>query len=141
MAYRLLDHTADLLLEADGASREEALLHAARGLVRVVTGHDPPARSELEVRFTLEAPDLGSLAVTFLSELLWILESKGTLWLGGGVVLEVGDGVIRLDAAGNGASYDPATHGRGIEVKAVTYHALEFAPHGASWRLRVVLDI
>jgi SHS2 domain-containing protein len=32
-------------------------------------------------------------------------------------------------------------HGRGVEVKAVTYHDVGFARQGARWRLRVVLDL
>jgi SHS2 domain-containing protein len=138
--YRLLDHTADLMIEAEGPTRDAALGEAARALVRVVTGKDPHARPDQEVVFQVEAPDAGSLVVAFLSEVLWILESQGVLWLGGGVHIEE-DGILRALARGNGVRYDPMRHGRGVEVKAVTYHALEFGPHGGGWRLRVVLDI
>ncbi|MHB8632875.1 MAG: archease [Thermoplasmatota archaeon] len=146
--HRLLAHTADVQIEAEGASREEALAEAALALGEVVTGR--PAshrlRPDREVTFVVEAPDLGALAVAFLAELLWILESQDTLWLEGGVRIATiaeppAASGLRLTASGNGALYDPVRHGRGTEVKAVTYHALEFAPIKAGWRLCVVLDI
>ncbi|MCA1819131.1 MAG: archease, partial [Halobacteriales archaeon] len=64
------------------------------------------------------------------------------LWAGGGVRLTEGrDGLLRAEAAGNAVVHDPARHGQGVEVKAVTYHGLAFAREGAGWRLRVILDI
>lgn len=141
--HRLVDHTADLGIEATGASREEALEEAALALVQVVTGQHAhaAAKPDEELAFKIEAPDLGSLAVAFLSELLWLLESKELLWLGGGVRIEAISDGLRLTARGNGVRYDPARHGRGVEVKAVTYHGLEFAADAGAWRLLVYLDI
>lgn len=142
--FRLADHTADLAIEATGADRGEALAQAALGLTAVLTGRQDAhaARPEREVRFVVEAPDLDALAVAFLAELLWLHESEDLLWLGGGVAVEQEpSGMWRATAAGNGARHDPARHGRGVEVKAVTYHGLSYARDGAHWRLWVLLDI
>lgn len=142
--YRLLDHTADVQIEALADTREHALAEAARALCQVITGQPigHEHRPEAEMAFALEAPDLGALAVAFLSELLWILESEDRLWVGGGVTLETQSEGLRLRAQGNAVRYDPARHGRGVEVKAVTYHALEFVPvEGQGWRLKVILDL
>jgi SHS2 domain-containing protein len=37
--------------------------------------------------------------------------------------------------------HDPARHGRGVEVKAVTYHGLRFGRTESGWELWVLLDI
>src|SRR5207237_6752972 len=117
VAFRLVDHTADLGIEAEGASAEEVLADAARGLTAVLAGHKDAhalGRPERELAFTVEAPDRVALLVAFLSELLWHFESEDLLWLGGGVLLGTGrDGIARLEARGNAVRHDPARHGRG----------------------------
>jgi SHS2 domain-containing protein len=144
VAFRLLSHTADIGIEATGPSREAALEDAGLGLTSVLTGRDDVhgLGGGEEIGFALEAPDLESLAVAFLSELLWLAESQDLLWTGGGITLGTShDGIQRLEARGNAVVYDPDRHGRGVEVKAITYHDLEFVPDRNGWRLRVLLDI
>ena len=156
VGHRLVDHTADVAIEADGRTPEAALEEAAIALTELLTGSagahrlGPPQR---EATFAIEAPDLPALVVAFLSELLWLHESADLLWVGGGITLErphqVGNTVVnpanvavwRIRAAGNAVLHDPARHGRGVEVKAVTYHGLRFGPDGDAWKLWVLLDI
>lgn len=145
MPFRLVDHTADLAVEADGASAEEALEGAALGLTAVLTGRPDPrtlGHPDCELAFTVEAPDRVALLVAFLSELLWHFESQDLLWVGGGVRLGRGrDGIARLEARGNAVRHDAGLHGRGVEVKAVTYHDVRFEAAGGRWRVRALLDI
>jgi SHS2 domain-containing protein len=144
MPFRLVDHTADLAIEASGPTREAVLEEAALALTAVLTGRPGAhaARPDRECSFRVDAPDEASLVVAFLSELLWLHESEDLLWLGGGVTVEaMGDGGLRLAAHGNAAVHDPVRHGRGVEVKAVTYHGLRFGREGAAWSLWVLLDI
>lgn len=145
MPFRLVDHTADLAIEASGPSRESVLEEAALALTAVLTGKPEAharARPDRECSFRVDAPDEASLVVAFLSELLWLHESEDLLWLGGGVTVEpLGDGGLRLAAHGNAAVHDPVRHGRGVEVKAVTYHGLRFGRDGKEWKLWVLLDI
>jgi SHS2 domain-containing protein len=143
--FRLVDHTADLAIEASGDSREEVLEEAALALTQVLTGRRQAhgARPDREASFRIDAPDLAALAVAFLAELLWLNESEDLLWLGGGVeVTDLPDGGLRLAAHGNAAVHDPVRHGRGVEVKAVTYHGLRFERgKDRQWHLWVLLDI
>jgi SHS2 domain-containing protein len=144
--FRLVDHTADLAIAAEAATREAVLEEAALGLAAVLTGRPRAhelARPDREVSFRVDAPDEAALVVAFLSELLWLHESEDLLWLGGGVTITpLPDGSLRLAAHGNAVVHDPVRHGRGVEVKAVTYHGLRFGrePSGA-WGLWVLLDI
>ena len=142
MAHRLFDHTADIGIDADGATHGEALAEAGLALTELVTGK--PVHTILpdqEVQVVVEAPDETMLAVAFLAELLWLLESKDLLWLGGGVEVTPQRDGLRAVAKGNCAAYDPDRHGRGVEVKAVTYHGLVSRREGARWHVRVLLDI
>jgi SHS2 domain-containing protein len=142
MTFRIFEHTADLGIEADGDDAGECLSNAALALTQIVTGKDHHATApDREITFSVEAPDMDALAVAFLSELLWILDAKGLLWLNGGAAVTLTDDGFMVTAAGNGRTYDASIHGQGTEVKAITYHELAFRPHGPGWRLRVVVDI
>lgn len=144
MSWRIREHTADLVIEADGDDAGGCLDAAGLALTSVMTGHDAPHElaADEEAVFHVDAPDLDALAVAFLSELLWLGESKDLLWTGGGVELTVtDDGLHRASAKGNMAAFDPHRHGRGVEVKAITYHDLHFGAEKDEWSLRVLLDI
>lgn len=142
MSHRIVEHTADLAIEATAATAGEALSEAAQALTGIVTGRthhgDAPTG---EVVFEVEAPDLQALAVAFLAELLWFLETRDLLWLSGGADVEQRGGMWHASARGNAALYEPQRHGQGTEVKAVTYHQIFFGRDGAGWRLFVVVDI
>lgn len=143
--FRLVDHTADLAIAATGPSREAVLADAALGITAVLTGR-PEVHAlgapDQEMHFVLEAPDAPSLLVAVLSELLWLHESEDLLWSGGGFTLSTtAGGLHRAEARGNGVRHDPARHGRGVEVKAVTYHGLRWERVGPEWDLWVLLDI
>lgn len=144
MTYRLVDHTADLAIEAEAADAGACLAEAARALTEVLTGRPPDARlADLPVAFAVEAPDAAALAVAFLAELVWLVEAEDLLWLQGGVRLTTAaDGILRAEAEGNGTRFEPNRSGRGVEVKAVTYHQVLFAQDARGlWRLRVLLDL
>ena len=143
MGWRLWNHTADIGIEATASDADGALSLAARALMAVVTGKPDglPLRGGEHQTFRVEAPDHGALAVAFLSELLWLMESEGQLWVTGGVTITPTADGLAADVGANMVRYDTRLHGAGVEVKAVTYHDLFFGRDGAEWRLRVVLDI
>lgn len=144
MSYRLVDHTADLAIESDAPDPGACLAEAARGLAEVLTGRPPDARlADRPMAFAVEAPDHVALAVAFLAELVWLMESEDLLWLQGGVrMTHAADGILRAEADGNGTRFEASRHGRGVEVKAVTYHQVRFeADARGTWHLRVLLDL
>ena len=144
MTHRLVEHTADIAIEAEGNDEGEALAEAAIALAEVITGEaDIHALQGARTQFNLrvEAPDHCALAVAFLAELVWHLESVGLLWVGGGIVVApTSDGLAAI-ASGNALRYDPVQHGHGVEVKAITYHEIQSKRQNGGWFLRVILDL
>ncbi len=139
---RLVDHTADVAIETEAPTAGEALAEAALALSELLAGRDPHELTpDREMAVRVEAPDLEALAVAFLAELVWLQQSEDLVWLGGGVVVAQEGATWTATGHGNGLLHEPARHGRGIEVKAVTYHGVRFARDGAHWALRVVLDL
>lgn len=139
MSYSIIEHTADVGIEAIGSDAGNTLAHAAKALTEIVTNNPDRQDGNETIEFALEAPDMESLAVTFLAELLWLQESEDLLWTGGGADVVPSEGGWTVKAHGNARRF----HGSlpGVEVKAITYHNIAFYSRGKDWFLRVLLDI
>ena len=157
---RQVEHTADVALEVEADDLAAAFAEAALALGEVITGGGLPEPREA-VRVTIEADDVESLLVRWLAELLVHFDAEGFLTGAAEVALTpptrdarpevvvvvdgraarvAGEGAWRLRATLRGEAYDPARHGYGSEVKAISYHTLRVAP-GPPARLRVLLDL
>ena len=133
--YEIVEHTADVGVRAEGSSLEEVFEQATYGLCAIAGILVPDGGEEIGVQVD-SAPDLGSLLVDWLSEVLYLYDARGAA-LGGLRVDEVGQG----RAAGSVVLTELAPQPAGTQVKAVTYHqlAVEQTPDG--WTALVFFDI
>jgi protein archease len=133
VSYRILDHTADIGIEASAADIPALFSEAVRAMAAVILDAEPgPATSTVPV--AVEADDLAALLATLLSEALWTFESTGRLPLS--AELEVSS----TTAAGTLGVVDDVTIG-GPAIKAVTYHQLLVERAEDGWRARVFFDV
>jgi SHS2 domain-containing protein len=135
--YVLLDHPADLGIEARGDTLSEAFENAAAGLMAIIL--DPArvvARESREV--CLSAVDQEQLLVRWLSEILYLYDGEGFVSAEFSI-LELGPDV--LTATIRGEEYAPGVHVSRMDVKAVTYHQLEVEGGPSGGRIKVYLDI
>ena len=123
MRYEELDHTADAGIRAYGATLEDLFENAAAGLFSLITDLEK-VRAVGEVKVRVQADDLGSLMVNWLSELLFLHETQRLLLCEFDVAL---DG-LTLDAYARGERIDKRRHTLNLVVKAVTYHGLKVDP-------------
>jgi SHS2 domain-containing protein len=127
--YRFVEHTAELEVELEAESAEEALEDGLRALAELL---GPAKGEELERTVELEARDLSALLALWLEELVFLADTDG-------LVPE------RADVVVEGSRLRAVVHGRrGAPrplVKAVTLHRLRFGPENGRWRGRVVLDV
>lgn len=136
VAYRLLDHTADLGFECEAADREGLFETAAVALTDIMARVEPLSVNEtLEVR--VSAADDAARLRAFLDEVLFHFETRGFLTKEATVTFE-GDSV---KAALRGQRVDLATHAIERVVKAVTYHGLEVEERDEAWWAHVILDL
>ena len=122
--YRVIDHTSDIGLEAEGDTLGEAFVHAAEGMFDILSdGSRVASRTSLPV--AVDGTDPGELLVNYLGELLYLFEVHGVLF---------GEFTVRITGSGErwelmgealGEPMDPAKHNYPLEIKAVTYHLLE----------------
>ena len=139
--YRFLDHTADVYVEARGASLEEAFEYAALATMEVMTdtGKVAPA---IERSIEIEAEDRGSLLYKWLEELIAEFDISGVVYSRFHVTgIEEAEGTLRLKAVAAGEELDPERHDQRTGVKAVTYHMMEVEEQGDGYTLRFVLDV
>ena len=135
--YRILDHPADLGVEARGNTLAETLEQAACGLMSVIV--DPDSVRPVESRAVkIEAGDHQQLLVRWLTEVLYLYD---------GLKFVPRDFTIArvssrlLEAQVRGEPFDRLRHTVRLDVKAITYHQLEIRRRGSGHWLQVFLDI
>ena len=135
--YRILDHTADVGLEARGGDLAELFSNAARGMFAVMASPDT-VRPDKELSVKVCADNLENLLVNWLSELLYLSASKGMLFSRFDIAQ-----IDREQVVGKalGEPIDQARHELYSEIKAVTYHDLEVKKLDGDWMARVLFDI
>lgn len=135
MAYRFLEHTADVKFRADGATLEEMFVSAAGALFETIRG-DIEILEQVEREFEVEGSDKMSLLYNFLEEFLVLLDSEDFL---AARVKEIGveDGRLRCVVVGDKAENYKFTN----DVKAVTYSEMFVREKDGKWECQVVLDV
>lgn len=127
-----MEHTADWELEVWAEELGALLAEAARGMYELmeVEISDTDRRP---LRLELQGDDREQLLVSFLNELLHLLDFESVAF--DGFLLKV-DGE-RLDARLEGG----AVTARGKEIKAVTFHRLAVRDTGSGLETRIVFDV
>lgn len=135
--YTILEHPADLGLEATGASLAEAFSRAAEGLTSIVV--DPSGiGTSLQRTVLLHADDVQQLLVRWLDEILFLYDSGGFL-CGRADVTFCSHTDLRAELIGE--LLIPAKHASRLDVKAITYHQILVQERPGDVTLRVFLDI
>jgi len=134
--YKIIEHTADVGIEAYGATIEEAFENAAKGMFAIITndGHiESKQKRKIEIDFD---EDEEILLVDWLTELLYLHDVEGLVF---------GEFEVRINKKlvgyAYGEKYDRQKHGYGIEIKAVTYHMLEIKRNKKGVTIKVLFDI
>jgi SHS2 domain-containing protein len=134
--YEILEHTADVGIEASGATAEEMFEASAEGLAGLMGAWLPGEGEPRDV--IVEASDREALLVAWLDEILYLREVKDLLF-GRFEVHSVSDGELEATVTAAPAAERDV---EGVGIKAATFHRLEVSrqPDG-SWRGRVYLDV
>ena len=134
MKYRLLEHTADALVEIYGKNLDELFANAAIALFDQITDISK-VEPIGELGLKLEAESREQLLVDFLQELLFVHDTENLVF---------SEFVVRtdgrkLDAVVRGQEFDEDKHSKRSVVKGVTYHRLEFDDKAGT--LTVLFDV
>jgi len=121
--YEEIDHTADVGIRAYGRTMDELFANAAEGMFSFIAdlSRVKPV-GEVEVR--LEADDLPTLLLRWLSELLYVHETQRLLFSS----FEVNVVGMSLEGRVRGEAIDKKRHELKLAIKAVTRHGLTVDP-------------
>jgi SHS2 domain-containing protein len=141
--FELFEHTADIGLRAYGKDLDETFAYAAKAVLQVVTELDS-VKGEVKEEISITANDIEDLLTRWLSELLFLLDTKRLLL--SEFEIEIDESNYSLRASAMGEVFDENRHEYKTEVKAITQHMLvikriEGGKPGEDWMVQVLLDI
>jgi SHS2 domain-containing protein len=135
-SFQFIDHTADVGIRVSAATLEEVFETAGLAFAELVTSTNS-LEYRVERRFTLLEDDIETLLVSWLQELLYLLDTEGLIF--GRFQVKLQDS--SLEAAAWGEVFNPEVHEMRTEIKAVTYHQLEVTQSDEGWQAQVIFDI
>ena len=139
--FEFLEHTADVLISAHGASLEQAFENAALAMFEVMTDTtkiNPIEKDTVEV----EAEDEYALLYSWLEALLVKFEVNGMLCSKFEILgLEDNSEGFKLKANVWGERFNAEKHPQRVAVKAVTYHRMEIIKEHDKVTVEFILDI
>jgi len=135
--FELIDISGDAGIRVFGKSLEDLFLNAAAGMYSLIAdpGSISPQKS-IEIESRGSSPE--GLLVSWLNELVFQFDTYG--FIGGEVLIhELRDTLIKATVTGQ--EFDPEKHGRGLLIKAATYHKLKIEQKEDHWEAVVIFDI
>jgi SHS2 domain-containing protein len=135
MSFEEISHTADVKIRATAPTLEKLFSEVFTALMQVLYGPDRHGGENREI--ALEAEDLESLLRDFLSEVLFVSEVEGLVFVGAAIHIEGCSLVAILD----GEPFDRRRHALGTEVKGISYSGLSITNDANGYMLDIVFDV
>lgn len=134
--FRILEHPADVGIEAYGETLQELFENSASGLISIIAGSSE-IHSGQRLHVSIESTDVEHLLVRWLSEILYVSDAERFLFARADF-----ERISETSLKGFlfGERYNPAKHELQMTVKAVTYHQLKVQRQG-TWSATVFFDV
>jgi SHS2 domain-containing protein len=138
--YRFLDHMTDAVIEAYGATLEEAFENAAKALCDTMIDLKT-VRPQREIKLFAKGNDLYSLLFDWLDNVMLLLVADGIAMSQFHVKIKQHDNSYLLEGTARGEQLELDRHHYKVEIKAVTYHEMEIKQDNDMITLRFLLDL
>jgi SHS2 domain-containing protein len=139
MAYKFIEHTADVKFQASGKTLEDAFNFAFFALKETIAG-DIIILPQIKKQISINGTDISNLLYNFLEEFLVLLDSESFLASKiENIEIDQKNFTLKATVSGDKAENYSFTN----DVKAVTYNEM-FAKqdeNSGEWLLQVVLDV
>ena len=135
--YRLLEHTADMGIEARAESCPKVLEEMASGLMMILFG-DSPVSASIVTKIHLREENSVELMVAWLNDILYWCEQNNLVSAASRIdALEEGE----LWATLSGEPFDQKRHHVERQVKAITYYQACLEETSGAWHAKVYVDL
>ena len=133
--FEELGHTAEIGMRVRAAAPADLFICAGRAMFALIGAEADPNAELFETLMTLEAIDMESLMVDWLSELVYLHETTGVIFEHI-VILHWSPTALSATVSGRRAGQTPH-----MQIKAVTYHDLVVQPESDGWVAQIYFDI
>jgi SHS2 domain-containing protein len=136
MSFEEISHTADVKIRVRAPTLEALFSETFKALMQVMYGatrNGGGIRREIRI----ESPDNESLLADFLSEVLFLSEVEGLVFLSARISINGS----RLTAELTGEPFDPVRHSGGSEVKGISYSGLSITHDANGYMLDIIFDV
>ena len=135
--FEVMEHTADIGVVAYGPDLKQAFANTALGLFSIITELDR-VRESLSRDLAVTSPDVESLLVEWLNELIYVFDVDNVLFRRFEIT-EIDSSYLRARCYGE--QVDLSRHHLKTGVKAATYHLLKVERRDSEYRIQVIFDI
>ena len=135
MSFTELSHTADVRIRVTATSPELLFSDTFLALMQTVFGEDRNGGITKELK--VESDNRESLLLDFLSEVLFICEVEGLVFLTAKVTISN----TTLTAVMDGEPFDRARHSGGTEVKGISYSGLAIVQDTNGYMADILFDV
>ncbi len=140
LGYKFFPHTADVLFEAYGKTVEDLFTNAALA-VEATMVDITTVNEEKEHDIAVEADDLELLLYNFLSELIFVKDTEGLLFMKFDITILHEKKKLVLHAHCTGALIDREKQSLLDDTKAITMHEFKIEQEDGVWTARVIVDV
>lgn len=141
-SYGVKEHTADVIIRAEGAKLDDLFKNLHRALYMVIFGKIlRPKRKGKIVQFMLRSPTPEDLVVDFVNEIAYYTFTQGLYLRVPGKTECALTSLWQITGEFEALSLAELSTGPQIEVKSATYHNLYIDYASGKFRTSVVLDI
>lgn len=143
MDYEIIEEIsrADIAFRVRGRDPVELFSAGAAAIMSIMLENPEIIRTETEVVFECEAPELDLLYHDFLSEFIYYKDSHRLLLIPGTIQIDSSPGKCRLLCRARGESINRERHIFKIDIKAITLHQLQLTHKHDSWEATAVVDV
>lgn len=139
-SYKFIDHTADVLFEAEAPTMGELFEQCALALEETQIDLSKVERKE-SITIKVEHKDVEGLLFDFLDDLVFYKDSNLLVFNKFDVYIEEKEGKYFLTCQAYGEKLDHQKHEPKVDVKAITMHMFEVKKTDEGWFARVLIDI
>ena len=136
MSYVLRDHTADVAVEAAGATIDEVFAAVADGMAAAMCESVPGGGERFAFSVTAEGRE--PLLFDYLDGLIYERDVRRVLPVDNRASVSEADGVWRVEASARGVGFDDVS---ARDLKAVTYSEMDLSETDDGWHAYVVFDV
>jgi SHS2 domain-containing protein len=132
--FEILEHKADLKIRVFGKTKEELFENAMIGMFEAAKYEKEIKNQKSKIKIKVKSIDLPSLLVDFLSEILYLVETRKEVYQKV-EFKEFSDNEIEATLIGKKLKR------MGVHIKAVTYHQLNIKKRGGFFEAEIIFDI